>query len=307
MDGVLIIDKPCGPTSHDVVACVRRVTGWKKVGHTGTLDPMATGVLALVVGRATRLAQFLSASDKVYEAEIRLGWATDTYDAMGRPLSYPAEAGFERNALAWPPAQRLECLLDRFRGTYLQAAPPFSAKKVDGVRAYSLARNGKPVEPKACAVTVEDITCLGQDDDRLRLRITCSAGFYVRSFAHELGVMVGGGAHLSALRRVRTGDFDVASAVSLDLVEREGPGAGRLLTPIDALLPSLPAVVVTEAAAGTHAARQRLASRGPRLVVHGASRRPRAHRGRARHDARHRRAVREAGPFASGCRRSVKC
>lgn len=260
MDGVLVIDKPCGPTSHDVVARVRQATGWQKVGHTGTLDPMATGVLALVVGRATRLAQFLSATDKVYEADVRLGWATDTYDAWGRRIDTkdvtserpPFEGPTSEvrtspgQSVAWPPAEQLERLLERFRGTHVQTAPIFSAKKTDGVRAYALARDGKAVQQKACAVTVHELSCIGQDGDRLRLRIACSAGFYVRSFAHELGLLAGAGAHLSALRRTRSGDFDLASAVPLAAIEREGPSAAARLTPIDALLPSLPAVAVNE-------------------------------------------------------------
>jgi tRNA pseudouridine55 synthase len=269
MNGVLVIDKPAGPTSHDVVACVRRATGWAKVGHTGTLDPMATGVLPLVVGRATRLAQFLSATDKVYEAEVRLGWATDTYDAEGTRIeSNPAEAGspgvevpgpadaldsisVRTGASApartdWPAADDLDRILDHFRGSYVQVAPPFSAKKIDGVRAYSLAREGRPIEPKGSPVTVHEVSCIARDGDRLRLRIRCSAGFYVRSFAHELGVSLGVGAHLSALRRTKSGDFEAADAVPLELVEREGQAAVARLVPIDRLLASMPAVVVTE-------------------------------------------------------------
>ncbi len=270
MDGLLIIDKPAGPTSHEVVARVRRATGWKKVGHTGTLDPMATGVLPLVVGRATRLAQFLSASDKVYEAEVRLGWATDTYDAWGRAIDVsgvrspesgvegwgtgvqtperPRSGGVasERDPVSWPPLDETDRLLDRFRGTYVQTAPPFSAKKIDGIRAYMLARQGKPIQPKACEVTVHEMRCIGQEGDRLRVRISCSAGFYVRSFAHDLGDAVGVGAHLSALRRTKSGEADVSAAVSLDAVERAGRAAATLLTPLEAMLSSLPVVVVNQ-------------------------------------------------------------
>ncbi len=242
MDGVLIIDKPEGPTSHDVVARVRRATGWTKVGHTGTLDPLATGVLPLVVGRATRLAQFLSASDKVYEAEVRLGWATDTYDAQGRPIAQDLE-GRRAGPLE---GEDLERVLDRFRGSYLQVAPPFSAKKIDGVRAYALARQGTTVAMKESPVTVYELACTGRQDDVLRLRVHCSAGFYVRSFAHELGVALGVGAHLSALRRVRSGTFEAGDAVALDLVEREGPAAAARVVPLDRLLGSMPAVVVNE-------------------------------------------------------------
>jgi tRNA pseudouridine55 synthase len=239
MDGLLVIDKPAGPTSHDVVALVRRVTGWQKVGHTGTLDPMATGVLPLVVGRATRLARFFSASDKVYEAEVRLGWATDTYDATGTPATVTSGSAVSE----WPAAEVLESLLAGFRGTCLQSPPPFSARKVEGVRAYALARKGAPVEPRRTEVTLHDITVLGCEDDRLRLRVHCSAGFYVRSFAHELGLAAGPGAHLSALRRTRSGDWDLAAAASLK--DLEAVQARARLIPIDRLLTSLPTIVVT--------------------------------------------------------------
>ncbi len=253
MDGVLVIDKPAGPTSHDLVALVRRVTGWSKVGHTGTLDPLATGVLPLVVGRATRLAQFLTAADKVYEAEVRIGWATDTYDAEGKRIEIsssespnvpPSPDGF--GGASREPA--VSALLPRFLGTFVQAPPPFSAKKVGGVRAYSLARNGQPVEPKRVPVTVHEIACLGVDGDRVRVRIRCSAGFYVRSFAHDLGIALGTGAHLSALRRTRSGDFGATDAVPLDRLQ-SADAALAALVPMERLLVSLPAVVVTEAGA----------------------------------------------------------
>ncbi len=267
VDGVLIVDKPGGPTSHDVVAAVRRATGWLKVGHTGTLDPMATGVLPLVVGRATRLAPFLSAADKVYEAEVRLGWATDTYDAEGMPIdvSYGRPQGAAPTDQAGPPSrqprwgalgadprvgpQDLDAILDRFRGSYLQAAPAFSAKKIDGVRGYTLARKGAAAVTKQCRVTVHELTCLGRTDDCIWLRIRCSAGFYVRTLAHELGIALGGGAHLSALRRTRSGDFDAVDTVPLEAVLREGKAAGDRVLPLERLLPAMPVVVVTAAGA----------------------------------------------------------
>jgi tRNA pseudouridine55 synthase len=267
MDGLLVIDKPIGPTSHDVVTRVRRLTGWTKVGHTGTLDPMATGVLPLVVGRATRLAQFFSASDKVYEAEVRLGWATDTYDAMGTlvnitglkpcaaadrsgcvaptPVAPGALAPGAASAFEWPAPDILAALIDRFRGTVMQAPPPFSAKKVEGVRAYALAREGVRVEPREALVTLHDVTVLSCEGDRLRLRMHCSAGFYVRSFAHALGLAAGPGAHLAALRRTRSGDWDLLVAVPLQAIEADPGQAQSRLVPMDRLLASLPAVVVT--------------------------------------------------------------
>ncbi len=261
MDGVLIIDKPVGPTSHDVVASVRRATGWAKIGHTGTLDPMATGVLPLVVGRATRLARFLTATDKVYEADIRLGWATDTYDAEGRRIEVARSrcpevrpsTGSGRGEVAEPCASAgagggevdLDRALDRFRGTYLQASPPFSAKKIDGVPAYSLARRGMPTPTRESNVTVYDVTCIAHVGNHVRVRLCCSSGFYVRTFAHELGMALGTGGHLTALRRTRSGDFLVADAVALDVVVREGQAAGDRVIPLERLLPSMPAVVVS--------------------------------------------------------------
>jgi tRNA pseudouridine55 synthase len=256
MDGLLLIDKPAGLTSHDVVARVRRATGWSKVGHTGTLDPLATGLLPLVVGRATRLARFLSAADKVYEAEVRVGWATDTYDAQGRRIELGA-AG--QGGADWR-SEQVEGLLDRFRGSYLQAPPPFSAKKVGGVRSYALARSGRAAEPARVRVTVHDLVLLSRQDDRVSLRICCSAGFYVRSFAHELGLMLGSGAHLSALRRTRSGEFDVTAAVPLEQVESQGSASADALVPLGQLLTLWPSVVVN--------------AEGARRVRHGSDLRP---------------------------------
>jgi len=247
MDGILIVDKPAGPTSHDVVDRVRRAIGIRRVGHTGTLDPIATGVLPLVVGRATRLAQFLTTTDKTYEAAIRLGVATDTYDSTGRTTGSQAAASGRT-----PPAA--DILVDRagveralagFVGTYRQAPPPFSAKKVDGVRAYAKARQGAPVEPAAVDVTVHELAIVSFDGALVTIRVTCGPGFYVRALAHALGERLGVGAHLEALRRTKSGGFDEHQAVGLDLIEQEGVTAlRRLLLPADALL-HLPAVTLT--------------------------------------------------------------
>ncbi|MDE3156183.1 MAG: tRNA pseudouridine(55) synthase TruB [Acidobacteriota bacterium] len=240
MDGVLVIDKPAGPTSHDVVARMRRALGERRIGHTGTLDPAATGVLPLVVGRATRLAQFLTSATKEYRASVRLGWATDTYDATGQPVDPPAPGV---PPVAVTPAQ-VEAALEGFRGTYDQPPPPFSAKKIGGVRAYELARRQAPVAPAPVPVTVhalELLTCAG---DRLELRVVCSAGFYVRTLAHDLGRRLGVGGHLTALRRTRSGAFDETMAVGLEEAERLGPAVAARLTPMDALLPDLPAAVL---------------------------------------------------------------
>ncbi|HXG53746.1 MAG TPA: tRNA pseudouridine(55) synthase TruB [Vicinamibacterales bacterium] len=250
MDGVLIIDKPTGPTSHDVVARARRALRETRIGHTGTLDPLATGVLPLVIGRATRLASFLSSGDKGYEGLVRLGSATASYDAA------------ERLAAGEPPPPPpdvsradIEEVLEAFRGTYLQAPPPYSAKKIGGIAAHRLARQNTPVQPVPVTVTVLDLALLGLEDGLARLRVTATAGFYVRSLAHDLGARLGCGAHLEALRRTRAGPFTLEEAVPLEIVEAEGTGAERRLIPLDALLPHLPAV--------------RLNERGSRRASHG--------------------------------------
>lgn len=248
MNGVLVVDKPPGPTSHDVVAVVRRILGVPRIGHTGTLDPLASGVLPLVIGRATRLAQFLSGEDKEYDAAIRLGLATRTYDADDRAFEDGIAA-----AVPEPPADvdapRIAAALTAFTGTYLQAPPAFSAKKVGGVPAYRLARRNQTVEIKPVRVTVHDLTLEGYEGGLVRVRVRCSAGFYVRSLAHGLGEQLGCGAYLEALRRTRAGDFTLDQAVRLDDLDRLGSAAASRMVPMTALLPRVPAVVVTEAGA----------------------------------------------------------
>jgi tRNA pseudouridine55 synthase len=239
MDGVLIIDKPAGPTSHDVVARVRRALGISRIGHTGTLDPLATGVLPLVIGRATRLASLLSATDKEYEAGVRLGEATGTYDAAHRSGPPPsAPEGID--------AARIERALEEFRGTFTQMPPPYSAKKVDGVPAYKLARRNEPVQLRPVTVTVSALTLRSFDSGLACLQLRSSAGFYVRSLAHELGARLGCGAYLESLRRVRAGAFDEAAAVGLAAVEAEGRAASQWIVPIDRLLAQVPAVVLND-------------------------------------------------------------
>jgi tRNA pseudouridine55 synthase len=243
LEGVLVIDKPVGPTSHDVVARVRHAIGMSRVGHTGTLDPLASGVLPLVVGRATRLAQFLSASDKEYIAEVRLGATSETYDAEGpltpappRPPETPLEAG------------GLEEVLSHFRGTYAQMPPPYSAKKVGGTRAYKLARRHQPIELTPVPVTVHALETIAIEVDLLRIRVACSTGCYVRTLAHEIGARLGVGAYLTGLRRTRVGAFTLADTVPLEDVQRGGLEAvAGHMTPMDRLLPDLPAVVLSEA------------------------------------------------------------
>ncbi len=246
MHGLLIIDKPAGPTSHDIVTWVRRSLGVVKAGHTGTLDPEATGVLPLVLGRATRLAQFLTGSDKTYEATIRFGQSTDTCDAAGRPVGEPwgglgVEAGLARLA----EADGLARALSHFAGTIEQIPPAYSAKHIDGVRAHELAREGKAVAPKAVAVTVRELTVLGREGDRLEVRVRASAGFYVRVLARDLGEALGVGAHLERLRRTASGEFTIDMAVRPETLEQNRADALTRLIPMERLLTSWPSAVVT--------------------------------------------------------------
>ncbi len=259
MHGLLIIDKPVGPTSHDVVARVRRVLGERRIGHTGTLDPLASGVMALVVGRATRLARFLSAADKGYQASIRLGIATDSGDSTGTPIGPPWTGPL-------PDRDTVDRALDEFRGTFLQQPPAFSAKKIAGKRSYTLARarrdragSGSGLAlagpfglPARVAVTAHTISVVSVEDDCVRLTVECSPGFYVRTLAHDLGERLGLGAHLAALRRTRSGDATEALAMRLADVEDGARGRERAvarLVPIDAMLPSLPSIGLSEGGA----------------------------------------------------------
>ncbi len=237
IDGVLVVDKPAGITSHDVVAAARRALGEPRIGHTGTLDPLATGVLPLACGRATRLVQFLTASEKAYDARIRVGLATDTYDVTGRET-----ARSERR----PSREEVAAALKTFEGDLLQAPPPFSAKKVGGRRAYDLARGDQPVQPPPAAVTLRRIDMHAWDDGVATVGLVCSAGFYVRSLAHELGVALGTGACLETLRRTRSGDFDLSQAVTLDALVNDPAGARNRAVPLERLLPAFPAVSLTE-------------------------------------------------------------
>ena len=245
MDGVLVVDKPPGLTSHDVVAHARRALGVRRVGHLGTLDPIATGVLPLVVGRATRLASLLSAGRKTYDGRILLGISTDTYDTTGR-ITADARDRMGANLVNAPDRQAIEHVIETFVGTRPQRPPPFSAKKVRGVRAYKLARKNRPVAPEAVEVTVQSIEVLAVEGAHVRCRVICDPGFYMRALAHDLGVALGCGACLEALRRERNGAFDLRGAVPLEEIEARGPAITERMVPLDALLPEFPRLVLTE-------------------------------------------------------------
>lgn len=244
VDGVITVDKPQGWTSHDVVNKLRRIAGTKKVGHLGTLDPMATGVLPMIVGRATRLAQFFTRNEKVYEGTIRFGFATDSYDADGSPSSEPKAFDFDQ--------AQLEAWLNRFRGPFEQTPPPISAKKIGGKKAYDLARANIVVELKPVPITIFELALLSFENAEARVRIHCTAGTYVRSIAHDLGQLAGCGAHLSSLSRTASGDFTLDGAHTLEELA-ELATEGRLaeaLVPAAKLLPDFPAEMVDDLTAG---------------------------------------------------------
>jgi len=254
MDGVLVVDKPEALTSHDVVATARRLLGEKRIGHTGTLDPLATGVLPLACGRATRLVRFLTASDKDYEATILFGVTTDTLDITGEETSRSGRT---------PTSEALAAALRSFEGEHMQVPPAYSAKKVGGRRAYEFARRDEPVELAAVPVRVSRLellecahrsTVLG---GRARIALTCSAGFYVRALVRDLGEQLGTGATLEALRRTRSGEFTLDEAIDLNGLTRgrldpSDPGSRipdpvleTLLIPMEKLLTGFPSVIVT--------------------------------------------------------------
>lgn len=241
-DGVLVVDKTEGPTSHDVVTFARRALGVSRIGHTGTLDPMATGVLPLVIGRATRLAQFLTASDKTYEATIAFGRTTDSYDASGKQTSSSDHR---------PRRDQLAAAVDAFRGTFDQTPPAYSAKNIDGERSYDLARKAKTEvlqRPKAVPVTTKRLEILGFDGDTARLEMQVTAGFYVRSLVHDLGEALGCGAVLTALRRTRSGEFGLDHAVPLaEVLQSPRESLAARVVPFRELLPELPSVTLRSA------------------------------------------------------------
>ncbi|HTX41478.1 MAG TPA: tRNA pseudouridine(55) synthase TruB [Acidobacteriaceae bacterium] len=244
MNGLLIIDKPGGMTSHDVVARVRRATGEQSVGHLGTLDPMATGVLPLLLGKYTRLAQFLNASEKAYTGAIRFGFATDTYDAEGTPAGGVVSPDLSM--------EKVRAAAARFVGEIEQMPPPYSAKKIDGKPAYKLAREGRTPELKPVRIVVDAFEIESVEGETVRFAMRISAGGYVRSIAHEMGQALGCGAHLSSLRRTAAGPFTLEQAVTVDDMDSlagEQELEARMVHP-RALLPEMPAVTADEATLG---------------------------------------------------------
>jgi tRNA pseudouridine55 synthase len=239
-DGILNLDKPQGPTSHDVVDRVRELTGVRRVGHAGTLDPMATGVLLVCIGKATRVSEYLVAGQKVYRARVRLGIATDTYDAEGQvvpsvdPSVDPVEIGRDE----------VEAALARFRGTIEQVPPMYSALKREGKPLHKLARQGVEVKREPRRIVISRLELIEWEPPECTLEVTCSPGTYVRALAHDLGQALGCGAHLTGLARLASGGFRLEDAVALDTFARAAE-KGRwpeFLHPIDAALAHFPAL-----------------------------------------------------------------
>jgi len=240
MDGVIVIDKPAGWTSHDVVAKVRNITKIKKVGHTGTLDPFATGVLPLTLGKATRLTNYFLSSDKRYRGVIRFGFATATFDLDGEPLGEDSKPRLDRG--------RLEQIFARCIGKISQTLPPYSAKKVAGKPLYAYARRGVDMGESTKEVTIKSLDLLGVEGSEAEFELVCTAGTYARSLAHDIGKEYGCGAHLARLRRTKSGEFPIESATPL------GDGTtfysrdfflGRVI-PLRKLLNEIPAIVLSE-------------------------------------------------------------
>jgi tRNA pseudouridine55 synthase len=237
-DGALVMNKPQGRTSHDVVEAVRRIVGFRQIGHLGTLDPLATGVLVLLLGRATRLAQFYTGRRKRYHSTFRFGFATDTYDADGEALGPDSAPALDRAVIERLAAQRV--------GRFSQMPPPFSAKKIHGRPAHELARKKKPVELKAVEVEVYEFRVDSVEGPLARFVIECAAGTYIRSLAHEMGDTLGCGAHLTEIVRTAVGEFTLDQAVTIEELA-EAARAGKLsewVLPLEHLLAELPRVVV---------------------------------------------------------------
>lgn len=249
MNGLLIIDKPEGITSHDVVACVRRILRTKRVGHTGTLDPFATGVMVILVGKATRLARFLDKDVKEYEAVVRLGFETHTGDRTGLKIQ---SSKFIVESARQFSSTEIEEVLNKFKGKIEQIPPMYSAKKIGGKKLYELARQGKEIERKPVKVTIYELeqkkcdnrTDLDTVTLNLELRVVCSSGTYIRTLAEDMGRTLGTGAHLEELRRTRSGKFDISQSITLDALGKlDDPKFA--LVPLEKAVNGLPVIVLT--------------------------------------------------------------
>lgn len=238
IDGILVVDKPRGKTSHDIVETVRRLAGFRQIGHLGTLDPLATGVLVLALGRATRLARFYGRRRKRYTCAIRFGFATDTYDADGEPLGSDSAPALD--------AANIESLASRFAGKIQQVPPPFSAKKIHGRPAHELARKHKPVKLDPVEVEVYEFRLTGIEGPLARFTVECGAGTYIRSLANDLGKLHGAGAHLSEITRTAVGEFTLDHAVPLAELEEDARSGklSRRVIALESVLPDLPRATV---------------------------------------------------------------
>jgi tRNA pseudouridine55 synthase len=243
MDGIIVLDKPRGISSHDAVQKLRRIAGIRRIGHLGTLDPIGTGVLPLVLGRATRLSRFFLHHDRTYDADIRFGFSTDSYDACGEPTSEKQDVTLDRG--------RLEELIAPLRGKLSQTPPPVSAKKVGGVPAYKLARRHQPVILEPVEVEVYEFVLREIEGSLARVTVRCSAGTYLRSLAHELGQRLGVGAHVEALRRTSMGEFTLEMAHTVDELEslRQQGRIEEALLALTQVLPEIPTERVDAATA----------------------------------------------------------
>ena len=238
MNGVLIIDKPVGLTSHDVVNRVRRVFNTRKVGHTGTLDPFATGVMVMLIGKATRLAKFADRADKEYEAAVQFGIATDTGDLTGKPIGDTGRSDIS--------SEEIENVLERFRGKIMQVPPMYSAKKIDGKKLYELARRGEEIERPAVPVTINEIEVRAsgsEPHDVHRIRVRCSAGTYIRVLAEDIAKTLGTVAHLKELRRTASGRFLLENSVTLDALA-EAAEPSKCLLPMEVLIEGMPRLLL---------------------------------------------------------------
>ncbi len=238
LDGALVIDKPRGRTSHDVVEAVRRIVGFRQIGHLGTLDPLATGVLVLLLGRATRLAQFYVGRRKRYDSTFRFGFATDTYDADGAPLGPDTAPRIDRAEIERLAASRV--------GRFPQMPPPYSAKKIHGRPAHEFARKKKPLELKAVEIEVYDFHVNEVSGSLAKVSIECAAGTYIRSLAHDMGAALGCGAHLAEIVRTAVGEFTMDQAAKIEDLERAAKQGdlARYIIPLERLLPELPSVTI---------------------------------------------------------------